>query len=202
MIARLRGTLLESDLTTAVIDVHGLGYAVSVPMSTYDKLPRVGEPVDLHTHFHVREDTQQLFGFATVQERELFRLLITVSGVGPRLALNVLSCMSVKAFCRTILDEDVKALSKVNGIGKRSAERLVVELRERVGDVAPEAAFDAAGGESAVSREAQDAITALETLGFRADAARKAVTALCTDAAPERPTAENLIRKALSILNS
>ncbi len=202
MIKRLTGILLEAELTSVVIDVQGVGYGVAVPMSTYDRLPRPGETVSLYTHLHVREDTLQLFAFATPKERALFQLLITVSGVGPRLALNILSCMSVAGFCRTILEGDTKALSRVNGIGKRSAERLVVELREKVEDIAPEAAFDGADRQFETSREAADAVAALETLGFRGEAARKAVRKLCAEAAPERPSAENLIRKALTVLNS
>lgn len=202
MIARLTGTLIECDLTALVIDVNGIGYSVAVPMSTYDQMPTTGNRVTLLTHLYVREDALQLFGFATPEERELFQLLISVSGVGCRLALNVLSCMPVKTFCERVVAEDVKALSRINGIGKRSAERLVVELREKVKDIAPEAGFAGTPEKAASSREAQDAIAALETLGFKGEAARKAVAKLCTDSEDAKPTAENLIRKALAVLNS
>ena len=202
MISHLQGTLAECDLTEVVVDVHGVGYQVSVPMSTYDRLPRQGEPVRLLTYLQVREDLMQLFGFFTKEERALFQLLITVSGVGPRLALNILSCMSVDRFCQTLVAEDVKGLSKINGIGKRSAERLVVELREKVKEVAPAAAFGGAAPTASLSDEAQDAVSALETLGFKVDAARKVVQALCADAGDKQATAENLIRKALAQLNS
>ena len=143
----------------------------------------------------------QLFGFATKDERSLFQLLIAVSGVGPRLALNILSCLSVERFCQALLAEDVKALSKINGIGKRSAERLIVELREKIRDFAPAAAFGAQPA-TTLPAEAQDAISALETLGFKADAARKVVQGLCADAHGKPATAQNLIRKALAQLNS
>lgn len=202
MIERLTGVLSEADLTSLVIDVGGVGYGVSVPMSTYDALPKVGETATLYTYLAVREDALQLYGFATSEERALFRLLITVSGIGCRLALNVLSCMSVSAFCRTIIEGDTRALSRVNGIGKRSAERLVVELREKVEDIAPEAAFGTAAKSFETNRDVQDAITALETLGFKGEAAQKAVQKICAEAAPEQPSAENLIRKALRLLNS
>lgn len=202
MISHLHGVLAECDLTEVVVDVHGVGYHVSVPMSTYDRLPRQGEPIRLFTHLQVREDMQQLFGFATREERQLFLLLIEVTGVGPRLALNVLSSLSVEQFCQAIATEDLRTLGKVSGIGKRSAERLVVELREKIKRVSPAAALGVPSSAATLSTEAQDAVSALETLGFKTDAARKAVQALCTEAGDKPTTAENLIRKALAKLNS
>lgn len=202
MISRLRGKLIDCELTDIVVDVHGIGFSVSVPMSTYDRLPAVGSEVELYTHFHVREDSMQLFGFATEQERRLFRLLMTVSGVGPRLALNILSCMSVGSFCQIIALGDVKALARVNGIGKRSAERLIVELRERVAEVEPTTGLAAGGQTPATSREVQDAVAALTTLGFKGEAVRQTVHKLHAELPPAEQTAENLIRKALAALNS
>jgi Holliday junction DNA helicase RuvA len=201
LIAQLHGILLECDLTEVVVDVQGVGYQVSVPMSTYDRLPHVGEKVRLLTHLQVREDLMQLYGFATAEERQLFQLLITVSGVGTRLALNILSCMSVNRFCETLVAEDVKALSKINGIGKRSAERLVVELREKIKTVAPEAALGLSAN-APLTNEAEDAVNGLATLGFKADAARKVVLALIAEGGNQSQSAENLIRKALAKLNS
>jgi len=203
VISRLTGKLLACDVTGVVLDVGGVGYAVDVPVSTFDRLPRVGEPVALHTYLAVREDSLTLYGFATLPERALFLLLLTVSGVGPRTALNVLSCMPVSAFCTAVADGDVKALTRINGIGKRSAERLIVELRDRVADIAPETGVGRpAGGPGAVPREAVDAVAALETLGFKGDAARKAVQTVCATATPGTLSVENLIRKALAKLNS
>ena len=205
MIDRLSGLLVDCDLTQAVIDVNGVGYAVLIPMSTYDKLPHAGSEVKLLIHMHVREDALQLFGFADETQRRLFRLLITVSGIGCRLALNVLSCMSVESFCRTVLDGDIKLLTRVNGLGKRSAERLIVELREKVAEIEPAAAYPSAkgGDTSIVNRaEARDAIAALETLGFKSDKARKTVQAICVEAGDSGIKAEDLIRKALKALNS
>lgn len=203
MIARVSGTLLECDLTGIVVDVHGVGLAVSVPMSTFDKLPVVGSPVTLFTHLHVREDNLTLYGFSTTSERQLFLLLInTVSGIGPKLALNVLSCLPVDAFCRHIVAGDIKALSRVNGIGKRTAERLVVELRDRIGEIDPSAVLTAAAGASPLTREAQDAIAALETLGFKTDMARRTVQQVAAELPESQQRAEALIRKALQVLNS
>jgi Holliday junction DNA helicase RuvA len=200
VIAHLHGILAECDLTEVVVDVQGVGYHVSVPMSTYDRLPRQGETVHLLTHLQVREDLMQLFGFATREERQLFLMLLDVTGIGPRLALNILSCMSVERFAQALVAEDLKALGKINGIGKRSAERLVVELREKIKRIAPAAGFAAPA--AALPADAQDAVSALETLGFKTDAARKVVQAICAEAGDKPPTAENLIRKALAKLNS
>ncbi len=202
MITRLAGKLIDVGLTEVVVDVAGVGFAVSVPMSTYDRLPAVGDAVVLLTHFSVREDNMQLYGFATDEERKLFRMVNTVSGIGPRIAMNILSCMSVASFCQIVALGDTKALSRVNGIGKRSAERLVVELRERVGEIEPASTLATPSQAAAANPEVQDAIAALATLGFKGDAVRKAVHRLCNETPAGEQTAENLIRKALNALNS
>jgi Holliday junction DNA helicase RuvA len=201
MIARLTGKLVESDLTEAVIDVNGIGFSVSIPMSTFEKLPTVGGAVSLYTVLQVREDNMQLFGFATKEERTLFNLLTaTVSGIGPKLALNVLSCISIDGFIRAVSESDVKALSKINGIGKRTAERMVLELKDKLNVFAGASMPAVAASTGAKSQAALDAAAALETLGYKRDAAEKAVQAI----AAENPsfTAEELIRRALAALNS
>ncbi|MDT8390048.1 MAG: Holliday junction branch migration protein RuvA [Lentisphaeria bacterium] len=200
MIERLNGILVECELTEVVLDVHGVGYALTIPMSTYDRLPRTGTAVQLLTYLHVREDLLQLYGFSTAEERSLFKKLIAVSGVGPRIALNILSCMTVGNFCRTIIEEDVKVLTRVNGLGKKSAERLIIELRNSISDIAPAAAFG--GGVSVKESPAMlDAVAALETLGFKAEKARTTVQAIAADMPDADRSAENLIRKALQKLN-
>ncbi|MCF7855817.1 MAG: Holliday junction branch migration protein RuvA [Candidatus Pacebacteria bacterium] len=202
MIDRLSGKLVTCDLTEIVVDVNNVGYALTVPMSTFDKLPRVGADVVLHTYLHVREDLLQLYGFADLRERRLFRLLISVSGVGPRLALNVLSSMSVESFCGAVLNGDVKALTRVNGLGKRSGERLVVELREKISEIEPEIALGGSRENTTVTPEMQDAAAALETLGFKSDVARKTVQNLAANLPREEHSAETFIRQALRTLNS
>lgn len=201
MIDRLTGSLVAVDLTEIVVDAGGVGYAVTVPLSTYDRLPRVGNQVQIFTHLHVREDLMQLYGFADPKERQLFRMLLTVSGIGPRLALNVLSCMSIESFCRAVTEGNVKALTTVNGLGKRSGERLVMELRDRVADIEPAAAFSGGGESKGLHAQAQDAIAALETLGFKTETARKTVQKLCSELAESEQSAEALIRKALQSVN-
>jgi Holliday junction DNA helicase RuvA len=206
MISRLVGTLAEVDLTEITVDVHGVGYEVLIPMSTYDRLPPAGGEVRLYIHTHVREDILRLYGFSTKEERALFRLLITTAnGVGPKLALNILSFMPIGRFCEAIVANDIKALSCINGIGKRTAEKLVVELKTSMDAFALSVASSLDGkplGATALSREAKDAIAALETLGFKLMAAEKAVKDLCAQLPEKEQTAENLIRRALSTLNS
>ena len=149
MITFLHGKLLEALPTQVVVEVSGLGYEVLIPLSSYDKLPQPGQPLKLLTHLVVREDAHVLYGFMSTAERELFRLLIhTVSGIGPKIALNVLSGISVTAFRGAVANQDIKVLSQISGVGKKTAERIVVELRDRLAAMeatVPERA-DAVGG--------------------------------------------------------
>lgn len=204
MIARISGKLLETELTEIVVDVNGVGYALSIPMSTFEKLPKLGESVSLYTVLQVREDNMQLFGFATRDERTLFNLLTaTVSGIGPKLALNVLSCISIDSFLAAVEQADIKALSRINGIGKRTAERMVLELKDKLGGLKGVSTANGTAASAArpmSSQAALDAVAALGTLGFKQDAADKAVQALV--AQEPDSTAEQLIRKALAVLNS
>lgn len=196
MIGRLSGILLERDFSGCLVDVNGVGYEVAIPLSTFDKLPLENGKVSLFIHTQVREDAITLFGFASNEERELFRKLIDVSGVGGKLALNVLSSMPVSTFCAAVDAGDVKALSRISGIGKRTAERLLVELKGRIGSgITP--------GTSAVNGgEAADACAALEQLGFKRDAVAKVINALVSELPDAECNAENLLRKALGRLNS
>lgn len=178
MIAFLQGTLVEALPTRVSVDVRGVGYEVLIPLSSYDKLPPPGQEVRLLTHLAVREDAHVLYGFMTPAERELFRLLInTVSGIGPRLALNVLSGMNPTAFRGAVANGDVKALSQIAGVGKKTAERIVVELRDKVGAAG---AWEASSAQRALSPEDQklnDAVLALMALGVRQTEAHEQVRA-------------------------
>lgn len=203
MIEYLRGTLANKEPTFAVVDVNGIGYGVMIPMSTFDKLPAAGKEVEIHTHLHVREDTMQLIGFKTVDERKLFLLVQSVSGVGVKLALNVLSGMSVASFCDALVNSDIRALTRISGIGKRSAERLVIELRDKAIELAPGAGLGISvdGEPTAISREAEDAVAALTTLGFKAEGARKAVSRILQDNTDDTLSTQDLVRKSLLLLN-
>lgn len=190
MIARLQGQLIEKQPPVLVVDVHGVGYELEAPMSTFYKVT-LGTPVTLFTHQVVREDAHLLYGFASRDERDLFRTLLKVNGVGPKLALAILSGMEADAFAACVRQGDVATLVRIPGVGKKTAERLVMELRDRVGD--GPAGLPSFGGSDVPATPERDAITALITLGYKAAEAERAVGKLKTDNA----SAEDLIRAAL-----
>lgn len=203
MIASITGVLVENSLTEIVVEVNGVGYALTVPLSTLDKLPPLQAKVSLLTHLQVREDALQLYGFSTAAERQLFRLLISaVPGIGPKLAINVLSSLSSNGFCEAIANRDIKALCHINGVGKKTAERMIVELQDKVSAFAHP--INRSGVSSAISDHpvGVDAIAALETLGYKKEIASKAVQKLCLEDQDGTLSASALIKKALSQLNS
>ena len=176
MIGRLNGTLADRNPPQVLVDCQGVGYEVDVPMSTFYNLPGTGEKVTLLTHFVVREDAQVLFGFGTAAERQAFRQLIKISGVGPRTALSVLSGMSVADIAQAVTAQDASRLVKVPGIGKKTAERLLLELKGKVGaDLGP-----AAGGAAATDAQG-DILQALVALGYSDKEAQSALKALPKD---------------------
>jgi Holliday junction DNA helicase RuvA len=173
MIAHLRGTLLEKKPNLALVDVGGVGYALTIPVSTFSQLGNTGEQVSLHTFTHVREDTLALFGFSTRGEKELFERLITVNGIGPRLAVTILSGVPTEELLGAIRTGDSKRLMRVPGVGRKGSERIVLELRDKLGPLSPEdAAAAEPGGGGGVE---QDVISALQNLGCTRDAAQTAV---------------------------
>ena len=196
MIAYLNGILAEKDIAKVVVECGGVGYEAAIPVSTFDRLPAEGGKVKLYTHHEVREDAQLLFGFATKQERDMFRLVTTVSGVGPKLALAVLSGMTVGDLQLAVSQGDAKRLSAVKGIGKKTAERIVVELRDKINPI--EALANAT---SEVSKEQgavlRDAMLALTALGFGEDVARAKVQGVLEDE-PNLADVETVIKKALA----
>ncbi len=191
MIAFLHGKLIEALPTQVTIDVGGVGYEVLIPLSSFDKLPAPGGDVKLLTHLVVREDAHLLYGFATAGERELFRLLInSVSGIGPKTALNILSGMNATAFRGAVAGGDVKSLSQISGVGKKTAERIVVELRDKMGAAG---AWEASSAQRALSPDDQkinDAVLALMALGFKQaeahDSVRAALAVLGAQASVEQ----------------
>lgn len=196
MITFLHGTLAEKTPTAATLDVHGVGYEVFISLSTYDRLPAAGSACRLLTHHHIREDAQILFGFMQAEEKAMFERLISVNGIGPKMALSVLSGLTVAELSAAIAENNVKRISSVHGIGKKTAERIVVELRDKVD---PFAALEGrtAGGGSPQGAMLRDAVLALTSLGFPQDQARKMVqSALDND--PGIQDTETLLRKALS----
>ncbi|HOW68125.1 MAG TPA: Holliday junction branch migration protein RuvA [Candidatus Paceibacterota bacterium] len=197
MITFLRGRLTEALPTQVVVEVNGVGYEILIPLSSFDRLPAPGQEVHLLTHLAVREDAHVLYGFVTGGERDLFRLLInTVSGIGPRTALNILSGMSVSAFRGAVANSDVKALSRISGVGKKTAERIVVELRDKVGLAGALEAASAEHGLAPKDQKVNDAVMALLALGYKQPEAHEAVRA-SQAVLGEAATVEDLVRAAL-----
>lgn len=194
MIGRITGTLIDKQAPEVLIDVNGLGYEVQVPMTTIYQLPELGQQVTLHTHFVVREDAQLLFGFYEQTERALFRTLIKVNGVGPKLALTILSGIETDDFVRCVRDNDTATLVKLPGVGKKTAERLLIEMRDRLKDwhvdeSAPDTPAPASQAAMGAIAEAESALIAL---GYKPTEAAKAIAAL-----DGSMTASELIRQAL-----
>ena len=195
MIGRIHGTLLEKQPPYLLIDVNGVAYEVAAPMTTIYDLPAVGESVTLITHFVVREDAQQLYGFLKALDRKLFRQLIKVNGVGPKLALTILSGMSSEAFIQCIQFGDSTPLVKIPGIGKKTAERLMLDMRDAIAKWGHEmdSTINSADG---MSNDLQDALAALMALGYKEQDARKAITKLDTN----NKASDIIIREALKVL--
>lgn len=197
MISYLHGKLVQSLPTQVIVDVQGVGYEVLIPLSSYDKLPAPGQELKVLTHLVVREDAHILYGFMTAAERDLFRLLINnVSGIGPKIALNVLSGISVVSFRGAVANSDVKALSQIPGVGKKTAERMVVELRDKVGVAGGWEAASAERGLSESDQRLNDAVLALIALGFKQPEAHESVRAAQAMLGAQA-TVEELVRACL-----
>lgn len=197
MIGQIRGIILEKQPPQLLIEVQGIGYEIDAPMSTFYQLPEMGNEVSLFTHFVVREDAHHLYGFYTRDERSLFRTLLKVNGVGPRLALTILSSITPDEFVRYVLNNDTASLVRLPGVGKKTAERLVIEMRDKLSDWCQTgASVDATLAthqHQGRHQTLQDAISALIALGYKQQEANRTVTKLDDGAA----TSEELIRRAL-----
>lgn len=197
MITFLHGKLVEALPTHVVIDVHGVGYEALIPLSSFDKLPQPGGDVKLLTQLIIREDAHVLYGFMSEAERELFRLLInTVSGIGPKIALNILSGVSAAVFRGAVSNGDVKALSQISGVGKKTAERIVVELKDKIGMAGAWEAASAQRALSAADQKVNDAVLALMALGFKQVEAHDTVRA-AQAMLGDHATVEELVRACL-----
>jgi len=197
MIAWLKGELLEKQPPSILLNVNGVGYELEAPMSTFYELPEVGQTTTLYVHMVVREDAQLLFAFSSKQQRELFRSLIKVNGVGPKVALAILSTLTAQELLSCMVNEDVTQLCKVPGIGKKTAQRLVVEMKDRLEkEFADDGEFDSASQQGGATNDRNDAIAALVSLGYKNADAAKVVKAL-----PNDLSSEELIRQALRSLS-
>lgn len=199
MITFLEGALVEALPTYVVVGVQGVGYHVNIPLSSYDKLPPTGQGIKILTHLVVREDAHVLYGFMSLMERDLFRLLVNhVSGIGPKTALDVLSGMSVTNFKAAVVSGDAGLLAKIKGIGKKTAERIIVELKDKVGVAAAWEAASASHAPSAEETQINDAVLALIALGYKQVDAHKAVKQVWEKSGPTK--SEDLVRGALKLL--
>jgi Holliday junction DNA helicase RuvA len=205
MIAYLSGTLLAKHATSAIVDVGGVGYEVAIPLSTFYELDETGEPVQLRIYTHVREDAIQLFGFKTARERELFLQLISVNGVGPGLAIKLLSGMNADEMIASIRTNNLVRLVAIPGVGRKTAERLVVDLRDKIAALSSPALEEefaakavAAGGPVTEDSMRNDAMSALANLGYQKAAAEKAVTAAIAEGG--ELSVEVILRRTLRLL--
>ena len=196
MIGRLRGKIIQKQPPQLLIDVQGVGYEVDAPMSTFYQLPDIGQDVTLHTHLVVREDAHMLYGFASETERSLFKSVIKINGVGAKLALTILSGMDAREFTRCVLDNDAASLVRMPGVGKKTAERLIIELRDRLQDDVAQSSSQMTSITlltEPVTSPVSDAVSALIALGYKPQEASRMVRVLST----EGLDAEEIIRQSL-----
>jgi len=196
MIASIRGTLTSKSPTEVIIDTQGVGYSISIPLSTYTVIGNLNSTVTLLTFLHVREDALQLYGFATEEERSIFKLLISVSGIGPRMAQTVLSGITVPDLKHHITSANFAALTTIPGVGKKLAERLVVELRDKISKVETSSAFPPSHSDKQ-SQVRSETLMALTSLGYARPAAEKALLAALKETNGKEVTVEELIKTSL-----
>lgn len=201
MIALITGALAKKSPEFLILDVHGVGYRVYTPLSTYCALPELGKAVTLHIHTHVREDAFKLYGFFTSREQFLFEKLISVSKIGPKLALNILSGMPAQDLEAAVMQSDTQRLASIPGVGKKTSERLVVELRDKIKTSFPSAAGAMPGGHSKGGNTLMgDALSALTNLGFPREKAERAVAGAWQQKNEAEWSVEQLIKECLKIL--
>lgn len=198
MFAYISGSLVEKRPTEAIIDVQGIGYRIHIPTSTFERLPAVDKPVKLFTHYHVREDASVLFGFMSLEEKRVFEVMLAVSGIGPKLALAALSAMSPSDLRAHVVHGETAVLTSIPGVGRKTAERLIVELKDRFADMEPLGKDAAAATASSPTRDTarSDALAALESLGFNRASAEKNLQRVMKNR-PDLDAAEEMIRLVL-----
>lgn len=201
MIARLSGTIVHKTVSQCIIDTNGVGYEVTVPLNTYYDLPECGVPVTLLIHTHVKEDAIVLYGFSTELERDIFKQLISVSGIGPKQAVNILSGINPSALISAIQNDDINKLTMIPGIGKKMAGRLILELKDKLPDITQ------IGGETRKSTPVElenikrDALSALVNLGYKTNMAKAAIEQICETLESSTPSLDSLLKEALRYLS-
>ena len=200
MIARISGTLLHKSVDYVIVDAQGIGYRVFVPLTTYYELPEAGDTVALNIHTSVKQDGIHLFGFHTGGEKNIFQLMLSVNGIGPRLAMNILSGISADELIRAVSQGDIRRLVHIPGVGKKMAERMIVELRDKVGKIECEEIGSGAGRNTDECEQImEDALSALVNLGYRRSAAQNVLDSII-EKRPDTITLDVLLKKSLKIL--
>jgi len=199
MIARLSGILVEKSVTQCVVDVNGAGYRVVVPLTTFYELPEIGQPVVIHIHTHVREDAIHLYGFHAREEQAVFQLMISVSGIGPKLAVNILSGIAAGELIRAVMEDDLKRLTGIPGVGKKTAERMILELKDKLAKLDRETVLVGTVSAETGAQVKDDALSALVNLGYKGSAVKEVVDRIMREA-PEIPSLDQLLKRALKTL--
>jgi len=201
MIAQLSGTLVQKSLLNCLIDVSGVGYLVFVPLSTSYELPEPGLPVILRIHMNVREDAITLYGFSTEVERDVFQMMISVTGIGPKLAIAILSGIPAEEWFHAVAAEGIKRLTAIPGVGRKTAERMILELKDKVLKLDIESSRPSSTSAPRMERLKQDALSALINLGYKGTTAREIVDQIIKESDP-LPSIDQVLKKALRVLSS
>lgn len=199
MIARINGVLVQKSVAQCVVDVHGTGYRVVAPLSTFYELPDVGQSIVLHIHTHVREDAISLYGFFTEDERDVFELMISITGIGPKLAVNILSGISAAEWVRAVAAEDLKRLTGIPGVGRKTAERMILELKEKAGKLGLAAVPPGTAAARTGDQVKDDALSALVNLGYKGSSAKDAVEQIMKGST-EPLSLDRILKQALRMM--
>ncbi len=199
MIARLSGTLIEKSITHCVVDVCGVGYRVVVPLTTFYELPEIGQPVVIHIHTHVREDAFSLYGFHDQEERAVFQLMISVSGIGPKLAINILSGIAAGELIRAVTKDDLNRLTGIPGVGKKTAERMILEMKDKAAKFGREAVPAGVAPLRTGDQVKDDALSALVNLGYKGSTVKEVIDRIVREA-QELPSLDRLLKQALKTM--
>jgi Holliday junction DNA helicase RuvA len=199
MIAWLSGILIEKSITHCVVDVRGVGYRVVVPLTTFYELPEIGQPVVIHIHTHVREDALNLYGFHSREERAVFQLMISVSGIGPKLAINILSGIAAGELIRAVTTDDLKRLTGIPGVGKKTAERMILEMKDKAAKFGRETVPVGTVAVKTGDQVKDDAFSALVNLGYKGSAVKEVIDRIMRETV-EMPSLDQLLKQALKAL--
>ncbi|MDQ5984978.1 MAG: Holliday junction ATP-dependent DNA helicase RuvA [Syntrophus sp. SKADARSKE-3] len=201
MIARISGTLIYKSVQHLIVDTQGVGYRVVVPLTTFYEMPETGQTVTLHIHTQVKEDAISLYGFSSLEEREIFQVIISVSGIGPKLAVNILSGISAPELIAAIVQGDVKRLVAIPGIGRKMAERIVLELKDKMQKIVLDQSLPLPeSGRQRIEALKEDALSALVNLGYKNAPAKEAIDRVIQDQPEEPATLDMILKGALKLL--